>query len=117
MTAPVMMDKRYRMRVFLPRTLLMTRIDAILQAGPAISKTSAAPGVRPFIMSATAMGMLPVAQIYMGIAMQRTSSMLRSVLSLKTSKRLSGTKTVINPAISSPMNNHFPMSPSISTKP
>lgn len=116
MMAPDIMDRRYRISVLRPRVLFMTRRLAMLQAGPAISSTSAAPGVSPFIISATAIGMLPVAHIYIGMAMQSTSSMLRNVLPLKISKKVSGTNTVINPAITNPMTSHLPMSCIISTK-
>ena len=92
-------------------------MEAILHAGPAIRSTRAAPGVRPFSIRATAIGILPVAQIYMGIAMQRTNSMLIRVLPLKIVKKLSGTKTVISPAMIRPMTSHLPISPIISIKP
>ena len=79
--APETMAARYSTRVLRPSTLLITKIDAALLAGPAISSTSAAPGVSPFIMSATAIGMLPVAHRYIGMLMQSTRSMLMRVLS------------------------------------
>ena len=95
----------------------ITSIEATLQAGPAISNTSAAPGVSPFIMSATAIGMEPVAQIYIGMAMASTRSMESRVLSLNTAKNSFGTKTVMRPATMSPMTSHLPMSPIMSMKP
>ena len=91
-------------------------MDARLQAGPAIKRTRAAPGVSPLSISATAIGMLPVAQTYIGIAIARTSSIEAKVLPWNMLNQDSGTRTVINPATSRPMASHFPMSPIISTK-
>ena len=47
----------------------------------AISSTSAVPGESPFIIRATAIGMEPVAQRYIGIANTSTMSMLSRELS------------------------------------
>ena len=63
-----------------PNPFRTTNMEARLQAGPAISSTSAAPGVSPFSMSATAMGMLPVAQTYIGMETQSTNSIEAQVL-------------------------------------
>ena len=79
-------EKRYAINVRLPITLLTTNTLAMLQAGPAINNTSAAPGVSPFIINATAMGMLPVAHRYMGTEMHNTSSIDVRLLSLNISK-------------------------------
>jgi hypothetical protein len=46
----------------------------MLVAGPASSSTSAAPGFRPFAISAAATGVLPVAHTYMGVATTSISS-------------------------------------------
>ena len=51
---------------------------AMLVAGPAINSTRAAPGVIPFATRASASGMEPVAQVYIGIASTRTASMQSS---------------------------------------
>ena len=116
-TAPPTMEARYSNSVRRPITLLITNRLATLQAGPAISNTSAAPGVSPFIIRATAMGMLPVAQTYIGMLMHSTSRMLRRELSLKTSNHWSGTNVVIIPATTKPTTSHLPISTIISTKP
>ena len=60
----------------------------MLHAGPAMSSTSAAPGVSPFSIKATAIGMLPVAQIYIGRALQSTNIILIRVFPLKTVKKV-----------------------------
>jgi hypothetical protein len=99
-----------------PITLLITSIDATFTAGPAISSTSAVPGDNPLSIRATAMGIEPVAQRYIGIARASTSSILNSELCAKTSKKELGTNTVMSPAMTSPIVNHFPMSCIISTK-
>ena len=91
-------------------------MDARLQAGPAIRRTRAAPGVSPLSISATAIGMLTVAQTYIGIAIASTSSIEAKVLPLNMPNQDSGTRTVISPATSRPMASHFPMSLIISTK-
>ena len=93
-----------------PRKLRNTKSDAKLHAGPAMSNTNAAPGVSPFIMSATAMGILPVAQRYMGIVIKSTNSMLEKVLSLKIAKYSVGMRVVMAPAMSRPTTNHLPIS-------
>ena len=51
-------------------------IDAILQAGPAIRRTNAAPGERPFNIKAAAIGMEPVAQTYIGTETASTISIV-----------------------------------------
>ena len=115
-TAPMMMLARYVIRVFLPITLFMTSMLAILQAGPAISRTKAAPGVNPLSIRATAIGILPVAHRYIGIEKHSTSSMLAKELSLNISKNESGTNTVIRPATIKPIISHLPISSIISRK-
>ena len=52
--------------------------------------------------------MLPVAHRYMGTEMHNTSSIDVRLLSLNTSKQVSGTRTVINPATTSPTTSHLP---------
>ena len=88
----------------------------MLQAGPAMSNTRAEPGVNPFSIRATAIGILPVAHRYIGMAKASTSSILANELSLKTSKNESGTSTVISPATISPIISHLPISSIISRK-
>ena len=85
-TASKIIDSRYAINVRLPITLLTTNTLATLHAGPAINNTSAAPGVRPFSINATAIGILPVALRYMGMEMHNTSSIDERLLSLNTSK-------------------------------
>ena len=77
--APMMMESRYNHSVRLPKTFPMTNIDAEFTAGPAINSTSAAPGVNPFAISDTAIGIDPVAQTYMGMATARTISMFSNL--------------------------------------
>ncbi len=99
-----------------PSTLLMTRMEAALLAGPAISSTKAAPGVSPLSIKATAMGMDPVAQRYMGNEKSRTKSILIKELPAKRAKNSSGTSMVMAPATTKPIKSHLPMSCIISTK-
>ena len=63
-TAPMTIDRMYMTSVRKPRPLRMTRMLAMLHAGPAMRSTSAAPGVSPFSMSTTAIGIDPVAHRY-----------------------------------------------------
>ncbi len=63
---------------FLPKALLITSIEAVLMAGPAIRSTKAAPGVIPFIISESAIGMEPVAHVYIGIAIASTISIFKN---------------------------------------
>ena len=79
-------------------------------AGPAISRTSAAPGDMPFSISAAAIGIDPVAQRYMGTEKSSTSNMFFIGVSAYCSKKVVGTKTVISPAITNPITNHLPIS-------
>ena len=85
-------------------------------AGPAISITIAAPGDRPFIISAAATGMLPVEQIYIGIATSRMTPICRSVLLPNERKNESGTATCMRAATSRPISRRPPMSCIISKK-
>ena len=114
--APPMMELIYASNVRVPSLFCMTKMLAIFAAGPAMSRTRAAPGVRPFIIKATAMGMEPVAQTYIGMLMASTKSMDSHVLSAKIAKNSCGTKTVISPAMTRPITSHLPMSSIISTK-
>jgi hypothetical protein len=60
--APLIIENRYRKRVFFPIEFPITEIVAAFVAGPAIRKTIAAPGERPFSISTAAIGTDPVAQ-------------------------------------------------------
>ena len=115
-TEPKIIDARYTSSVRVPSTLRTTSIEAMLHAGPAISNTNAAPGVSPLSISATAIGIDPVAQRYIGMAIASTSNIDAHVLPWNTEKRLSGTSTVIAPAAMMPITSHLPMSSIISTK-
>ena len=115
-TEQTMMEVRYMHSVRIPSTFLTTRMDAMLHAGPAISSTMAAPGVSPFSIRATAMGIEPVAHRYIGMDMASTSSIEASVLSRKSVKALSGKASVITAATTMPTTSHLPMSSIISTK-
>ena len=100
-----------------PSTLPITRIDAVLVAGPAMSNTSAAPGDNPLSISAAAIGIDPVAQRYIGIEKSSTTAIFSSGLSANEAKKLSGTRIVISPATSNPSTSQRPMSWIISTNP
>ena len=102
--------------VFRPSTLLISNIEAILEAGPAISKTNALPGLSPFNIRATAMGIEPVAHKYIGMESNKTINILTSVFSLKTEKKSAGTNRVIKAAKTKPKTSHLPISFIISTK-
>ena len=54
-------------KLFLPSFPETKARVAVLVAGPAIRKIKPAPGVIPLIISVAAMGIEPVAQIYIGI--------------------------------------------------
>jgi len=88
-----------------------------LTAGPAISNTKATPGVRPFSISDRAMGMEPVAQIYMGTAITTTASMASRGYRARPTKRSSGTNTVMRAAMISPITSHLPMLSTMLMKP
>ena len=98
-----------------PRNLRKISMEAKLHAGPATSSTKAAPGVRPFIISATAMGILPVAHRYIGMEIKNTRSMRARVLSLKKAKYSVGITVVMLPAITKPTTSHLPISSTMST--
>ena len=91
-------------------------MDAAFDAGPAMSRTNAAPGERPLSISATAIGIDPVAQRYIGMANASTKAMLSNVLSWNVAKNVSGTNTVMSPATTNPMTSHLPMSCIMSKK-
>ena len=57
----------YTIAVLEPNAFQMVTNEAALVAGPVIRKTSAAPGVNPFSMSAAATGTEAVAHTYTGI--------------------------------------------------
>ena len=60
------MEKRYKIKLLLPRNFPTAIMVAILVAGPTKSKTKAAPGLAPFKIKAPAMGVAEVEQIYKG---------------------------------------------------
>ena len=115
--APSAIDTRYATSVRLPKALPTTSMLAILVAGPAINSTSAAPGVIPFSTSASASGMEPVAQVYIGIASSNTTSMQSSEYSCKNKKKSSGTKAAIKAPSKSPIVSHLLTSPTMLTSP
>ena len=58
----------------------------MLAAGPAMSSTRPAPGVKPFAMSDTAIGIEPVAHTYIGMAMASTiatSNLMQNYVQIK----------------------------------
>ena len=70
-TAPARMDPRKITAIYanvarLPMRDAIVVIDTALMAGPVIRNTNAAPGDRPFIIIAVAIGMAAVEQIYIG---------------------------------------------------
>ena len=70
-TAPARMDPRKITAIYanvarLPMRDAIVVIDTALMAGPVIRNTNAAPGDRPFIMSAAAIGIAAVEQMYIG---------------------------------------------------
>ena len=79
-------------------------------AGPAMSSTRAVPGDNSFSISATAIGIEPVAQMYIGSDRMMTNIMLSYGLSENDAKNVSGTNAVISPATINPTINHLPMS-------
>ena len=91
--------------------------EAKFAAGPAIRSTNATPGVRPLSISDNAIGIEPVAQIYIGTATATITSMASSGYALRERKRVSGTATVIMAAITSPITSHLPTDPTMSTMP
>ena len=99
----------------MPKTLPTTNIDAKFTAGPAINKTKAAPGDKPFSIRATAIGIEPVAHKYIGKAKSNTNSILSRELSANKAKNSFGTATVIIPATTRPIIRYLPISCIIST--
>jgi hypothetical protein len=70
-TAPARMDPRKITAIYanvarLPMRDAIVVIDTALMAGPVIRNTNAAPGDRPFIISAVAIGIAAVEQMYIG---------------------------------------------------
>ena len=111
------MEVRYAAKVRLPKAFPTTSMLAILVAGPAIKSTSAAPGVMPFSTKASARGMEPVAQVYIGIASTNTTTMQSSGYSCRNRKKSSGTKAAISAPSKRPMMSHLLTSPIMFTKP
>ncbi len=89
---------------------------ATLVAGPAIKNTSAAPGETPFINKTAAIGIEPVAQMYIGTEAAKTTRISNSPNPLKELKKSAGSKTEISAAIKNPRINHLPISCSNSIK-
>ena len=75
-----------------------------------INITSAAPGERPFIISAAATGMLPVEQMYIGTATTSMTSICNNGCLPKERKNSSGTTTLMRAATIRPMSRRSPMS-------
>ncbi len=65
--------------------------EAKLAAGPAISKTSAVPGDKPFITNDKAIGIEPVAHTYIGMAITSTAIIDRIGFCPRTEKKSAGT--------------------------
>lgn len=115
--APIIIDARYIMAGLRPNSRDISVNDAKLAAGPAIRSTRAVPGERPFIIKDKAIGMEPVAQTYIGIAIIRTAIIENIGLLPTTEKKSAGTYTVISAAIISPPVSHPPMLPTRSMYP
>ncbi len=88
-----------------------------MAAGPAISRTKAAPGLSPFKTRDIAMGMEPVAQTYIGTATTIIASIASNGRSLSDTRNWSGTYTVISAATTNPMTSHLPTLATMSTNP
>ena len=91
--------------------------EAKLAAGPAISSTNAVPGESPLSTKERAMGMEPVAQTYIGMAIISTAIMESNGRLPNTEKKSAGTYTVIRAAIISPVTSQPPMLPTKSMNP
>ena len=91
--------------------------DAKLAAGPAMRSTNAAPGDRPLSISESAIGIDPVAQTYIGIAMATTASIANKGRSPRAARKFSGTNMVIRAAITRPIISHLPMLATMVWKP
>ncbi len=89
---------------------------AALVAGPAISRTRAAPGLSPFSISTAAIGTEAVAHIYTGMAASSIISISSISLDVVPAKKLSGMKTARRAAITSPIISHPIISCRNSTK-
>ena len=74
----------------------------MLTPGPAINNTSAAPGDKPFIINAAAIGILPVEQTYIGTAIAKTINIVTIDGRFKLAKNESGIRTVISVPITKP---------------
>lgn len=75
--APIIIEARYIIVLRIPISCRKIIREAIFVAGPAMSKTNAAPGETPLIISDSAMGIEPVAHIYIGADIKRMSAILR----------------------------------------
>ena len=113
---PITIAARYAKRVVVPIAFRTISMLARLLAGPTIRSIRPAPGVRPFMISATAIGMEPVAQRYIGNTRTRTRSIDATVFPRKTVKNESGINAVIRPAMRRPITSHFPISSIISIR-
>ncbi|GAG11789.1 unnamed protein product, partial [marine sediment metagenome] len=66
-SAVVIIEMRYMNSAFLPSFPPVNNSVAAFVAGPAIRKTNPAPGVMPFKIKDAAIGIEPVAHMYIGI--------------------------------------------------
>lgn len=75
--APKIIAIRYITVLRVPISRWRIISDARFVAGPAISNTKAAPGETPLTISDSAMGIEPVAHIYIGAEIKRIRRILR----------------------------------------
>ena len=73
-------------------------------------------GERPLRAKAAAMGVVAVAQTYMGTARNSIINIGKNPVPRLDSMNSGGKKVIIAPAMSTPARNHFPISPSRSLK-
>ena len=97
-----MIIERYMVRALVLNMFFTILIVAALVAGPAIRKTSAAPGFKPLSISAAAIGVEDVAQTYMGIPAKSIISIDKNWCSFARVVISSGKKKVMIPAIKIP---------------
>lgn len=76
---------------FRPISFAIKVNEAKLAAGPAIRRTSAVPGDKPFSIRDKAIGIDPVAHTYIGIAITNTVIMEKRGLLPSTEKKSAGT--------------------------
>ena len=97
-----MIIERYMTRALVLNIFFTIFIVAAFVAGPAIRKTSAAPGFKPFSISAAAIGVDDVAHTYIGIPANSIISMDKNWCSFERVVIPSGKKKVMIPAIKIP---------------